>query len=126
MNDTTYARLSPFNLRGLVERGMGPLNSPPAAPKARPYIKEVVMYRCPECRELHEDEDDAVECCEEPGAVAASSPDCPVCGTGASSYRDATDCCLWKDLSAADRYRIADAVEDGSTWAEQLGVGAAS
>jgi hypothetical protein len=45
-----------------------------------------------------------------------------VCGTTAETHRLAADCCLWKDIGAAERWRIADAVEAGATWADQLGV----
>ena len=46
---------------------------------------------------------------------------CPVCGEEADSIHQAADCCLWKNLDWPTRYRIARAIENGSTWAEELG-----
>lgn len=45
---------------------------------------------------------------------------CPVCTTQHSEYRLAADCCLWKDLPAPTRWRIADAVEAGATWLDAI------
>lgn len=86
-------------------------------------IEEVVMYRCPECRELHDDEDDAIDCCEVEGLHDEEAPSiCPVCAAKFNSPHEASDCCLWKDIDALTRWRMADNVEAGATWSEVLGV----
>lgn len=85
-------------------------------------VEEVTMYRCPDCRELHEWEDDAEECCKKTGVEDATQPICPVCAKPYITHRDAADCCLWKDLDAFTRWRIADAVEAGGEWSEELGI----
>lgn len=84
-------------------------------------IEEVVMYRCPACRDLHEFEDEAADCCK-PKAPPQSWATCPVCGEHHRTHRDAADCCLWKDLDAYARMAIADAVEAGSDWITELGL----
>lgn len=92
-------------------------------------VEEVTMYRCTECDQIHHDEDDAVDCCA-PDAVAElhdqeAPGTCPVCGQDFMSARDAADCCLWKDLDAPTRWRMADQVDAGSTtWSQLLGVSA--
>lgn len=105
--------LSPLNLSGIFSRLL--------TPKPRGRVIEVTYYRCPDCAKEHDDEDDAVKCC----AIAPSADtDCPVCDAayGESNYpfRDAADCYLWKDITAPERWRIANAVEAGSTWAAEL------
>lgn len=86
-------------------------------------VEEVVMYRCTECQELHEDEDDAADCCEVEGLHDEEAPSiCPVCAAKFSSPHEASDCCLWKDIDALTRWRMADQVVAGATWAEVLGV----
>lgn len=107
--------LSPRALAGI----RAALNTPQDA--KRREVEEVVMYRCPECGELHEWESDAKDCCATaPGAVEL--PACPVCSEHHQTHRDAADCCLWHDLDAATRWRIADAVENGSDWLKELGL----
>ena len=121
---TTVKRLSPLNLRGLLATlGM-------AEPDARPMgalhrRRPIECWRCPECLDVHDDEDDAAECCKPtPAEADASSRKCPVCGTAHDSHEAAADCCLWKDFDAPTRWRMAAAVEAGSTWSEQLGLDA--
>jgi hypothetical protein len=82
------------------------------------------MYRCNVCRELNDDEDEAAECCtDEVETHAEELPNwCPVCGKEATSPHEVADCCLWKDLDAPTRWKMADQVEAGATWAEVLGV----
>lgn len=92
-------------------------------------VEEVTMYRCTECDELHDDEDDAFDCCAPDGGVDGlhdqEAPDtCPVCGQDFMSARDAVDCCLWKDIDAPTRWRMADQVDAGATWAQVLGASA--
>lgn len=107
--------ISPLNFTELLAR----LRMPPADPKKR--VEEVRMYRCLECDEVHEEEMDARACCAEP-TDTDTGPYCPVCGTKCHDHEAASDCCLWKDLDATTRHRIAAAVEAGSTWADQLQV----
>lgn len=116
-------QLSPLNFFGIVQRTQrGVVEDEPT--KARRRIEEVVMYRCPECHELHEWQDDAEECCKEKKEAAdrGAGTDCPVCGEAYATHRDASDCCLWKDVDALTRWSIADAVEGGSDWATELGL----
>jgi hypothetical protein len=116
-------QLSPLNYFGIAARAqIGVVEDEPT--KARRQIEEVVMYRCPECHELHEYEDDAEDCCkdEEEAAARGAGTDCPVCGEKYATHRDASDCCLWKDIDALTRWAIADAVEAGSEWATELGL----
>jgi hypothetical protein len=107
-----------------------------------------LRFRCPECGRLHVTEDGAEECCpvyvrmvwvNDRGAsfetvedFAAAHPfgigagvgvgpnNCPVCGSSSDSPHYATECCLWKDLDAPTRWKIAAAVDLGSTWPEAL------
>lgn len=123
--------LSPLNFAGLIARSS---DFPPApgskwtikpAKKTRVAI-EVTAWKCANCDELHEYESSAEDCCgdedDEDSASAheEGSSDCPVCGLGYAEPRVAADCCLWKDLDAPTRWAMADAVEAGSTWQEQL------
>lgn len=41
---------------------------------------------------------------------------CPVCGSDNDDIDEAANCCLWRDLDVATRYRIARAVEAGADW----------
>lgn len=92
--------------------------------KARRRIEEVTCWRCKECSALHENEDEAMDCCEPAVSLHAEegASHCPVCSKEYSSPHEASDCCLWKDLDAATRWRMACQVEAGATWAEVLGV----
>lgn len=45
---------------------------------------------------------------------------CPVCGEKSSSPHESVECCLWKDLDAPTRWKVAAALEAGSTWTEEL------
>lgn len=110
-------QLSPLNLFGIKSQmAMAAMKEP----KGSRRVEEVVMYRCPECSELHDWEDDAEDCCVE--THDADAPNCPVCGEKYDSHRSASDCCLWKDLDAPTRWKIADAVRAGATWADALGL----
>lgn len=86
----------------------------------------VMMYRCTDCGDLHEYRDDAEQCCASDAVIGLHDEEdvalCPVCGSDKKDNREAADCCLWRDFDAATRYRMADAVDAGSTWPEQLGV----
>lgn len=87
-------------------------------------VTEVSMWRCNVCRELHDDEVDVAECCTDAVMTHAEElPNwCPVCGKEATSPHEASDCCLWKDLDATTRWKMANQVEAGATWAEVLQV----
>jgi len=89
-------------------------------------VEEVIMYRCTVCDELHDDEDDAAECCAPAGEVEGLHDEeapsrCPVCAEKYRSPHEAVDCCLWKDIDAPTRWRMADQVEAGATWIDVLG-----
>lgn len=81
-------------------------------------IETATYYACPACDKAHPHRDEAAACCGCAGAVAPQR--CPVCDREAGDYEDAADCCLWKDLGAPDRWRIAAAVEGGSSWADAI------
>lgn len=76
---------------------------------------EVVQWQCPECFDIHDDEDDAALCCpEEVEAVGCGGMlietgqvRCPCCGTANEDYQEAVDCCMWKTHSAAERQALA-------------------
>jgi hypothetical protein len=116
-------QLSPLNYFGIVAQMQNGL--PDSGPtEGRRPVEQVMMFRCPECGELHEDEDEAEECCY--GKDWSAAPDSeaffPVCGQEYATHRDASDCCLWKDINALTRWSIADAVEFGSDWVTELGL----
>lgn len=116
-------QLSPLNRFGITApMQMAAVDEEPT--KGRRRIEEVVMYRCPECLKLHKWEDDAQECCEEKkeAVTRGAGANCPVCGEKYITHRDASDCCLWKDIDALTRWAIDDAVEAGSEWATELGL----
>lgn len=115
-------KLSPINFSGLLAR-QAAIAHMPEGPAYRRMVEQVTLYRCPECKELHGDEDDAAECCFETTVGAGSSPCCPVCGEKALvDHFDAAECCLWKDMALPERWRVARAVRSGATWAEALGM----
>ena len=113
------AHISLSNLLSMQERLRCPSETAETG-----HVEEVVMYRCTRCDELHEDETDAENCCEAPtlDASTVAAPACPVCGEKYTEHRSAADCCLWKDLDAYTRWKIADAVADGSDWLTELGL----
>ena len=84
---------------------------------ARGRAIAITRYECPTCSEDYDDEEDAEGCC---GEDDVGDNGCPVCAEKCNDTRDASDCCLWKDIDAPTRWRMADAVDAGSTWAEQL------
>lgn len=95
------------------------INTQTETERKQSTVTEVVMYRCNECDELHDWESDAEECCATE-VTASAKPNCPVCDSEYSDHREASDCCLWKDLDAPTRWAMADAVDAGSTWANEL------
>lgn len=109
--------LSPLNFVGLLSTiGMG-IQAPD--PEDRP--RAIECWRCPECHDVYDDEFEAEECCQGE-ADDDDRPACPCCARTCADHREASDCCLWKDLDTITRWRMADAVQAGSTWAEQLGI----
>lgn len=119
--------LSPLTISGLRHTlgdapGLAGKQHQPAAakPAKKPRPERVVMWRCPVCDELHDDEDDAEDCCSDPGDDSANAPDwariCPVCGHAEETARDAADCCLWREFGQQERVDIATAVQDGTPW----------
>lgn len=125
--------LSPLNLSGLrltVERECAePAIEDLEAKRRRDEkrVEVVTRYICTACDEEHNFHSDAEDCCkdepdaEAPGAVLKGA--CPVCRR---QYQDdieaAADCCLWKDLDAPARWRIAALVEGGQSWTEAIEV----
>lgn len=119
-----HPQLSPLNFQRFVSTAqLGFTEHGEEKPEKR-EVESVLMYRCCECDELYECRDEAEGCdCIE--TKAWPDPDnwaCPICANDCASPRIAADCCLWKDFDAPARWRMADAVEAGRTWAEQLGV----
>lgn len=94
---------SPMALFGLVEE--------PEKKRTRRAPEEVVMWRCTECYELHNDEDDAAECCPADGEDAGcggllldtGEVRCPCCGSSSDSFEEAIDCCMWKTHGPEER-----------------------
>ena len=114
-------RLSPYTVSNMRRHGFltALLSAKVRDPEPR-RAEEVTAYRCPDCGDLHEDEDDALQCCEPAGHDQDAEIACPVCTVKHIDHREAADCCLWRDLDAPTRWRVADAVEAGATWAEAL------
>jgi hypothetical protein len=116
-------RLSPLTRSGLNFTSLLAAESgkPAEEPHERPF--RTSAWECSECGDLHHEEIDAFDCCA-PAGIDASSDDliqCPVCRSGCADHRHAADCCLWHDLGAPTRWRIADAVEAGdATWSEAI------
>lgn len=116
-------QLSPLTKIGVVQtfRKTEQEASTTARLRGHNTAERVVMYRCPICDELHDDEFDAEECCPLPKQTdGIHANKCPVCGETYNSARDAADCCLWKDLDAPTRWALADRVEAGNEWSREL------
>lgn len=117
-------QLSPLNFRGLMATLCivgEPLQEAPSTKRTRQ--RAIECWRCSECLDVYERESDAEVCCAYNHVKSASTdPACPVCAEKYVNHREAANCCLWKDIDAPTRYRMADAVEAGSTWGNQLGL----
>ena len=106
-------RLSPLNFSRLIanKNGLDSANKSGLEPRQ--------VWQCAACEDTHDCYRDAKTCCH-----AGDDVSCPICEISfqgsITAFRDAADCCLWKDLDALTRWRIADAVEAGSTWVEEL------
>lgn len=113
-------QLSPLTLSNMRALREAPQDQRPGA---RQLPEQVTAYECPLCGDLHHDEHDAEVCCQgsapeghdQDGPVA-----CPVCGSSHRDYHVAAECCLWHDLDAPTRWRVADAVEAGSSWEDAI------
>ncbi|MBA3622910.1 MAG: hypothetical protein H0W48_00270 [Methylibium sp.] len=96
--------------------------TPPAVKRNRPI--EVLRYQCPVCDDEHDYESEAEQCCpyeaSEGEEAIKDGVLCPVCRSLERGYFDAADCCLWKDIEPAGRYRIARAVEAGAEWIDAI------
>lgn len=139
--------LSPSTLAGLRHRPdqeeleRAPLSA--TREELRKWAKPHLRYTCPNCNEMHKSEHGAQSCCpvdvesvyvhpttgeefDTPADLAAAFCDetrpieCPVCKSTLPDVQLAADCCLWKDIGAADRYRIATAVEGGTAWLDAI------
>lgn len=113
--------LSPLNFNGLIATSKGLMSDLPEGHPAQKTRTAIECYRCPACRQVFDDEDQAIECCKDEDFLVGVNM-CPVCTSNATDPRAATNCCLWKDLDAATRYALADRVANGEPWAVVLGV----
>lgn len=114
--------LSPLNLRGLLAMAGVTPNGGQSPQQKLGRRRPIECWKCAECFQTYDWEDEAEECCADPAPAASSNTDCPICGQSSASHRDAADCCLWKDMDQAARYAAADAVERGATWLDALGL----
>lgn len=113
-------RIGPLNLSGLrltVERECA---NPDDKSKKRDRVEEVVYYVCTNCDEEHDERSDAEKCCESEESGSVQKDHCPVCQREHLDAENAADCCLWKDLDAPSRWRIASLVEAGKSWTESI------
>lgn len=119
-------RLSPLNFSGLIALANMPLGALPESHPARTSRRAIECWQCPDCDEVYDDEDDAIECCENesdnPVSCLQEARMCPVCASNNTDARDASDCCLWKDFDAHTRWAMADRAEAGEAWIDVLGV----
>lgn len=116
--------LSPLNLSNLLEHGSAAQSLDDIEQRRMPNTADFVMaYRCSECGELHEDRHEAEFCCARLLPVVNGvtvSACCPLCASPFQTHREAVDCCLWKDFPAPTRWEIADAVEAGGEWNNEI------
>jgi hypothetical protein len=128
----TPARLSPLNFSGLIALANTPLYERPEDHPARkaldgrqPKRSAIECWKCPDCAEVYDDEDEAVECCRDDDHLHTLHDQdgvslCPICASSNTDARQASDCCLWKDLDAPTRWAMADQVEAGASWVDLL------
>lgn len=114
ISELSRALLSPSVARGFDLFGDKVLEKP-----KRKHAEEVTMWRCPECGDLHDDEDEAEACCQ--GEEDKPEYACPICSRKAEDgLADALDCCLWHDFDYMARTRIGHRVEAGMLWSEAI------
>jgi hypothetical protein len=129
-------KLSPLNFAGLVATanmsiGALPIDHPArASARANTMRRALECWKCPECYQSYDDEDEALECCDD--NVHDDTPVsmhreegislCPICTGSYPDAREASDCCLWKDFDAHTRWAMADRVDAGELWIDVLGV----
>ena len=104
-----FKQLSPLLLSNMRDRHRNPSTKAEGG-------NYTVVYQCDRCLETHVDMDDAIDCCtfDESGTL------CPACAEVFFDHRAAADCCMGIDIEAQTRWRIADAVKLGDTWAEAI------
>lgn len=85
----------------------------------RLFPDEVRAWLCDRCEEIHHTLVVANKCCPLT-ATQSRANTCPICAQVYGSPRDASDCCLWKDLTTTVRWDLAARVENGSTWPAEL------
>lgn len=73
-------KLSPLNMHGFIAAQRNLYFDAPQS-KAKRRIEEVTMYKCPDCGDLHDWEDDAEDCCSTRARANAGDGECvcPVC-----------------------------------------------
>lgn len=91
--------------------------------KEREYTYVDPVYPCPICGETYDNEDEALDCCQDDEAEdnrPALHDHCPVCRTEHHDTHAAANCCLWKDLTVLQRFLIANEVEAGANWLDAI------
>jgi len=122
-------RLSPLTRSNMLLTALIAGQESPVRPTTRRNkAVEVEAYKCSVCDALHECEFEAEDCCPYDGDAndnlllddQEGDAKCPVCGTGYADTYLAANCCLWKDLPPAARWRIAAAVDGGALWSDAI------
>lgn len=106
------------------------------------WARKYKRYACSFCGGVYHQERDAEYCCPRTVDVVfvspsgeefnsaeelassmegeESAPACPVCSNPYTDAWQAVDCCLWKDIEAPTRWRIAASVEQGTSWLDAI------
>jgi hypothetical protein len=110
-NSPVRRALSPLNFSLLINTQHIVTQS--EARKSPETRRAIECWKCPDCFEVYEWEDEAVDCCADdvPKHPEEGDTHCPVC---------AAECCLWKDIAAPARWQIAAAVESGASWIDAI------
>lgn len=82
------------------------------------HIDEII--RCSTCKKRYFDTDEAEECC--PASTGNQPMWCPVCLRAADTFEIAADCCLHvhPTMTALGRQRVAQAVAGGIPWPDAV------
>jgi rubrerythrin len=115
-------QLSPATVDRITTRLSLVAASQAEKPKQREKPRRVEVWACPVCDKLHEDKSDAEQCCAPISLKPWTDKFCPVCGEPWPTFQAASDCCLWKDLGAPERWAVAAKVEAGTEWVTALGL----